>query len=80
MSTRDEIVMLVSLTDYELKGWRIVIRFPEGARTLLFSKRHTLALPIQSHIQWAPGALPPRVKELWREAKPLSLYAIPSQE
>jgi hypothetical protein len=50
MSTRDEIVKLVSLTDYELNDWRIVIRFPEGTRNLMFSKRHTLAVPIQSHI------------------------------
>jgi hypothetical protein len=77
MSTRDEIVTLVSLTDYELNGWRIVIRFPEGTRTVLFSKRQTLAMSIQYLIQWAPGALPPRIKKLWREAKPLSLYSIP---
>jgi len=51
MSTRDGIVKLVSLTGYELKGWEIVIRFPEGTRALLFSRRNTQAVPIQSPIQ-----------------------------
>ena len=59
---------MVSLTGYELNGWEIVIRFPEGTRALLFSNRHTPAVPIQSAIQWAPGALPPGIKELWRGA------------
>jgi hypothetical protein len=68
MSTRDGIVKLVSLTGYELNGWGIVILFPEGTSALLFSKRHTPPLPNQSPIQWAPVALPPRIKELWRGA------------
>lgn len=64
MSSRDGIVKLVSLTGYELKGWEIVIRFPEATRALLFSRRNTPAVPIQSRIQWARGALSPGIKEL----------------
>jgi len=77
MSTRDEKVKMVSLTGYELNGWGIVIRFPEGTRDLLFFNRHTQAVPTQFAIQWAPGSLHPGIKRAVAWSYPLSLYVIP---